>query len=147
MRRAKRGQHLEADLGRPLRRERAVVTYDIAERTVRKPERSSLEYHPGSFVVFDDVEDDGNVGMVEPGRPAGLPEGTLVRGLLARVPGVRRHGNRPDRHVTVQKPVTGEPDNPHIVPAEYRPEPIPGGEDAAGLSTTHVFRIPGTGAS
>jgi hypothetical protein len=79
VRRPERGQDLEAGLGRPLGRERPVVPHDITERTVRKPVRGSLKHHPGAPVVFDDVEDDWNVGMVEPGQRTGVPEHTLVR--------------------------------------------------------------------
>ncbi len=78
VRRPERGQDLETGFGRPLRRERAVVLHDITERTVGKPVRGSLEHHPGAVVV-DDVEDDGNVGMVEPGQRTGVPEHPLVR--------------------------------------------------------------------
>ena len=79
VRRPERGQNLEPGLGRPLRRERAVVLHDITEPAVRKLVRASLQHHPSPPVVFDHVEDHGNVGMVEPGQRAGVPEHTLVR--------------------------------------------------------------------
>ena len=70
---ADRVGYLAADVGRLLRKERAVVAHHIAERTVREAVRGSLEHQPGPPIVFDDGEDAGDVRMIEPGKFPCLP--------------------------------------------------------------------------
>src|ERR1700719_2668270 len=114
---ADRGENLQADLGGLLRPERAIVTHDIAERTIGKPVRGSIEYHPGPPVVPGNVEDSDDVRMIELGKCASLAEQALAPGVLLLSIGGRRPGDRSEHHVPVPQPVAGEPDSSHVIPA------------------------------
>ena len=144
---ADRGENLQGDLGCLLRPERAIVTHDIAERTIREPVRGGLEHHPGQPVVLGNVEDPDDVRMIELGKRTSLVEQALVPGFLLLLVGGWRPGDRPEHHLPMPQSVVGEPDGSHVVPADDIPQPVPGGDDAARFSAPHTLRVPDPSSS
>lgn len=147
MRRTNRRQKLQANPGRRDRRQRAFIPYDIAEQTVRKPERGKLQHHPEPPLVFGDVVHTNNVRVIKPSHRTSLPESPLPRGSLPHSARLRRPGDLLDRHVPVQQLIPRQPDHPHPAPADDNPKPVPASEKAARLSTTHHGGLPGAGTS
>jgi len=136
--RAQRGEQLAADLGRALRGQRAVLGHDVPQR----PGGHEFHHDPRPPAVFHDVVDRDHVRVAEPRRGPGLPQGALPEHGTLRLGDVEGRRDLLDRYLTVEQLVGGQPHRAHAATAEFPDQPVPPGDDPAGLRRhSHSPRI------
>jgi hypothetical protein len=129
MRPPQRGQQGEPDPGRLPRVDRPVGRDPLREGAAV----DELHDDVGAFVLLDDVVDDDDVRVAEPGHRPGLPQGAFAQlpGRLLRERGVE--GQLLDRDTPTEEFVGGTPHDAHTAAADPGLQPVPARYDADAL--------------
>jgi len=128
MRDAQCVQNAQAYLDYLAWRQRPCLVDEVSQGTARE------QFHddPRTAVIFDDIVDGDNAGMVKPSRRTGLLHATGACQLLI----VLRHGGGEhdllNGNVAVQDLVVSAPDNPHPTLTDGRSQAVPSSDQPIG---------------